>query len=481
MHPEARRPRTLYEKIWDAHVVTESPGHPAVMYVDLHLVHEGTFLQAFETLRERNLPIRRRALTFATTDHFVPTGREDRFGPVDAMPYVVGSLLSTAAEFDMTIFGPNDEHQGIVHVIGPELGLTQPGMTVVCADSHTSTHGALGALSFGIGTTEVGHVLASQCLLQRKQKSLRAVITGTLPPAVTSKDVALALMARYGIGFGRGHVIEFAGPTVEAMSVESRMTLCNMAIEMGSRSGIVAPDDKTIDYLAGRPFAPAGTDWDDAKSEWKALNSDADVTFDLEISFDVTDLTPMVTYGTNPGMGGGVDTVVPSPGEMSDFDSRAALTSALEYMALAPRQPVAGIPVNRVFIGSCTNSRIEDLRAAAAVLKGRKVASGTLLKVVPGSQAVKRQAEAEGLHKIVLEAGGSWDEPSCSLCVGVNGDIAQPGEYVASTSNRNFQGRQGPGARTLLMSPVTAAATAIEGVVADPRPYLARTADAGGQ
>lgn len=465
-------PSTLYDKIWQRHHVDEIPGHPAVIYIDLHLVQEGTFLQAFEMMRRRHLPVRRRELTVSVTDHFVPTVAAARFGAVEEMPYVVGSLMEAAEEFGLTIFGPNHRDQGIVHVIGPELGLTLPGMTVVCADSHTSTHGALGALAFGIGTTEVGHVLASQCLLQRKQKALRATITQHLQPAVTSKDLALALMSRFGVEFGRGHAIEFAGAAVEGMSIEARMSLCNMAIEMGSRTGLVAPDGRTAEYIAGRQFAPEGTAWEQATEEWRFLKSDEDALFDRELVFDSSEVSPMVTYGTNPGMAIPVTETVPRPDQSSSQTERSAIEAALDYMGLRPGQPIQDIRINTVFIGSCTNSRIEDLRAAASVIRGRTVAERTHLKVVPGSQAVKRQAEAEDLDKVFLDAGASWGEPSCSLCVAVNGDVALPGEYVASTSNRNFQGRQGPGARTILMSPLTAAATAVAGVIADPRDYL---------
>jgi 3-isopropylmalate/(R)-2-methylmalate dehydratase large subunit len=463
--------RTLYDKIWDSHVVAQQPDHPAILYVDMHLVQETTFLQAFDTLRARGLPVRRLPLTYSVTDHSVPTLHDLRFGALEDMPYTVKGLLDTAEEFGMTVWGPNDRHQGIVHVIGPELALTQPGMVLVCADSHTSTHGAVGALAFGIGTTEVGHAVATQTLLQRKQKTLRVRVDGALAPGVFSKDLALHLLATFGTAFGRGHVIEFAGPAVEGLSIEARMSLCNMSIEMGSRSGMVAPDDTTFAYLQGREFAPTGAEWDRALAYWRGLRSDPAAVFDREIAVDARDVSPMVTYGTNPGMAVPIDGRLP---DLVDLDEgqRAEAETALEYMGLAPGEQIAGRKVNAVFIGSCTNSRIEDLREAARVLDGHTVAAGTQLKIVPGSQAVKRQAEEEGLDEIFRSAGGTWGEPSCSLCVAVNGDIGRSGEYIASTSNRNFQGRQGPGVRTLLMSPMTAAATAVAGAIADPRPHL---------
>lgn len=457
---------TLYDKLWSRHVAVQRPGHPAALYVDLHLVHEGTYLQAFGELRDRGLPVRRVPLTVATTDHFVPTDPASRT-LLDRMPYVVRGLAETAAEFGVTVFGPNHERQGIVHVIGPELGLTLPGMTVVCGDSHTSTHGALGALAFGIGTTQVGHVLATQCLLQVEQRNLRVTVSGSLGPGVMAKDLALHLLARFGVEYGRGHVIEFAGEAVERLPMSERMSLCNMSIEMGARSSVIAPDDTTLDYVAGRPYAPAGADWDRAAELWRTLRSDPDARFDREIHVSGADVEPMVTYGTTPAMGTAVTGVVPDGDDPS-------YAKALAYMGFRPGDALAGQPVRTVFIGSCTNSRIEDLRAAASVLRGRKVAEHTELRVVPGSQAVKRQAEAEGLADVFRGAGALWGEPSCSMCLGVNGDVAPARQLVASTSNRNFEGRQGPEARTLLMSPLTAAATAVAGGVADPRPYLRR-------
>ena len=457
---------TLYDKVWDRHVAVRQADRPVAMYVDLHLVHEGTYLQAFQTLRDRGLPVRRLPLTVATTDHFVPTDPARRADAlIGDMPYVVRGLTETAAEFGVRLFGPNHDRQGIVHVIGPELGLTLPGMTVVCGDSHTSTHGAFGALAFGIGTTQVGHVLATQCLLQVKQRNLRVTVSGSLRPGVLAKDLALHLLARHGVEYGRGHVIEFAGEVIERLPMAERMSLCNMSIEMGARSSMIAPDDTTFEYVSGRPYAPTGAGWDRAVELWRTLRTDPDAVFDREIHVDGREVEPMVTYGTTPAMGTTVTGVVPERDDPS-------FAKALAYMGLRPGDAMADRQVRTVFIGSCTNSRIEDLRAAATVLRGRKVAAHTELRVVPGSQAVKRQAEAEGLADVFRAAGALWGEPSCSMCLGVNGDIAPAGEFVASTSNRNFEGRQGPGARTLLMSPLTAAATAVAGRVADPRPYL---------
>jgi 3-isopropylmalate/(R)-2-methylmalate dehydratase large subunit len=465
---EEQRMSTLYDKLWAEHVVLQRPGHPAVLYIDLHLMHEGTYLQAFETLEERGMPVHRPDRTVATTDHFVPTVPAQRFGEVTAMPYVVGGLVEAAQVHGVTVFGPNDERQGIVHVIGPELGLTQPGRTIVCGDSHTSTHGAFGALAFGIGTTQVGHVLATQTLLFTKQRNLRITIDGQLGSGVTAKDVALHVLARWGVELGRGHVIEFAGSTVRAMSMRERMSLCNMSIEMGSRASLIAPDQTTFDYLEGRPYAPSGAAWDEALTRWRGLVSDPDAVFDKEMYVDAADIEPMVTYGTTPGMGTAVGGSVPvaRPDHVAD---EASYDEALDYMALERGDALIGKPVSTVFIGSCTNARLEDLRDAASVIRGRHVADGTTLVVVPGSQAVKRAAEAEGIDAVFVAAGARWGEPSCSMCLGVNGDVAPAGSYTASTSNRNFEGRQGPGARSLLMSPLTAAACAVTGVVTDPR------------
>ena len=471
-HGQASKPQTLYDRLWSSHVVEQRLGHPALLYIDLHLLHEGSFLQAFTMLRDRGLPVRRTGLTVATTDHFVPSDVRPRHGPLFAMPYVVKGLLDAAEEYGIEVFGPNHPNQGIVHVIGPDLGLTLPGMTVVCGDSHTSTHGALGTLAFGIGTTQVGHVLASQCLLQVKQHSLRLTVSGRLGAGVVAKDLALHLLATYGVDFGRGHVVEYAGEAITALSLPERMSLCNMTIEMGARSGIIAPDDTTLEYVAGRPYAPAGAAWDRAVAAWRALRTDPEATFDCEIAVDGSKVVPMVTYGTTPGMAIPVTAEVPAAREGAGTEARQTHEKALAYMGMRPGERIAAKKVRMVFVGSCTNSRIEDLRAAARILRGRHVAAGTTLRVVPGSQRVKRQAEAEGLAAVFRDAGARWGEPGCSMCVGINGDIAEPGDYVASTSNRNFEGRQGPSARTLLMSPFTAAATAVAGVITDPRRYL---------
>lgn len=464
------RPATLYEKIWASHVVAQAQGHPAILYVDLHLVHDGTYRRAFELLAERNLGVSRPDLTFGVTDHCVPSGMMKN-GKASELPAVVPGLLKVCRETGIQVFGPEDPKQGIVHVIGPELGLTQPGKTIICGDSHTSTHGALGALAFAVGTTEVAHGLATQCVLQKRSNTMSVVIDGELDPGVSAKDVILTLLAREGITAGSGYAIEYSGSTVRSMSVEARMTLCNMTAELGARIGLVSPDDVTLDYLEGRPFCPVGADWEAARDRWLALATDHDAVFDQRISIDADVVEPMVTYGTTPAMGIPVTGRIPDPAAMTDTEARHALSDALKYMDLKPGDPIAGKKVNKVFIGSCTNARIEDLRAAASVLRGQRVADGTSLIVVPGSQAVKRQAEAEGLHELFQSTGALWGTPSCSLCVGMNGDMAQPGEYVASTSNRNFQGRQGPGVRTFLLSPLTAAATAIKGRIADPRPF----------
>jgi 3-isopropylmalate/(R)-2-methylmalate dehydratase large subunit len=465
---------TLYERIWRQHEVatTAEDGSPSVLYIDLHLVHEATSEAAFATLRARSLGVRQPGLTLAVADHSVPTDPLLRSGPVAAMDPLVPTLLTACSEFGVPVFGPNHESQGIVHVIGPELGLTLPGMTIVCADSHTTTHGALGTLAFGIGTTQAMHVLATQTLLQRPGKTMRITVEGVPGPATSSKDVALLVLATHGIAFATGYAIEWAGSTVRAMSIEQRMTLCNMSIEMGARSGLVSPDDVTFDYLNGRRFAPTGLDWNLAVDRWRALASGSDAEFEHELHIDVGGLAPMVTYGTTPGMSMRVDGLIPGPEAFPRGASAGSVERALAYMGLQAGQPIAGTPIDIVFIGSCTNSRIEDLRLAASALRGRSVSPGTRLMVVPGSEPVKRQAEREGLDQIFLAAGGEWRNSGCSMCVAGNGDIAPPGSRVASTSNRNFQGRQGPGARTLLMSPLTAAATAIEGAVADPRKYV---------
>ena len=466
-------PRTLFDKIWNKHVVVaQEPDSPAVLYVDLHLVHEVTSPQAFQGLRERGLRVRCTDKTFATLDHSIPT--DARAYPIadEIAAKQVAQMEANCREFGVRLFGIGDPKQGVVHVIGPELGLTQPGMTIVCGDSHTATHGAFGALAFGIGTSEVEHVLATQCLLQRKPQTMQVRVEGVLPRGVTGKDIILALIAQIGIGGGTGHVIEYTGAAIRALSMEARMTVCNMSIEAGARAGMIAPDETTFEYLAGREFAPKGAGWDAALARWKSLPTDDGAMYDKTVLLDANKLEPMVTFGTNPGMGIPISGRVPNPASISDASQKDALTKALSYMDLQPGQPLLGHPINVVFIGSCTNGRITDLRAAASVLKDRKVAPQTRVLVVPGSQAVKRQAEAEGLDKIFRAAGWEWREPGCSMCIGMNGDTIALGQYSVSTSNRNFEGRQGKGGRTILASPLTAAASAIEGAVADPRKIM---------
>jgi 3-isopropylmalate/(R)-2-methylmalate dehydratase large subunit len=466
-------PKTLFEKIWDSHVVAQQPDSPAVLYIDLHLVHEVTSPQAFTGLRQRGLKVRRPEKTLATMDHSIPT---TPIGVPISDPLAAAQIKqmeTNAAEFGITLHGMDSPHRGIVHVIGPELGRTQPGMTIVCGDSHTSTHGAFGALAFGIGTSEVEHVLAPQCLLQKKANTYEVRVEGSLAPGVSSKDIILALIARIGVGGGTGHVLEYTGPAIRALTMEQRMTVCNMSIEGGARAGMIAPDDNTFEYLAGREFSPKGAEWDKAVARWKSLPSDEGAVYDQSITLDASSLSPMITYGTNPGMGMAITDRVPDPDKLSDASQKAALDKALRYMGLQPGQALLGQPVDVVFIGSCTNSRISDLRLAASVLKGRKVAASTRVMVVPGSQDVKKQAEIEGLDKIFKEAGAEWREAGCSLCISMNGDTVEAGQYALSTSNRNFEGRQGKGSRTFLASPVTAAASAITGVVTDPRTMLA--------
>ncbi len=464
------RPRTLFEKIWDAHVVTpESASSPAVLYIDLQLVHEVTSPQAFTALRERGLHVRRPDHTVATMDHSTPTTPRDV--PIaDAVAAAqLAQLEANCAEFGIPLYKLGNDKQGIVHVIGPELGLTQPGMTIVCGDSHTSTHGAFGALAFGIGTSEVAHVLATQCLLQNKPKTFEVRVDGRLQSGVSAKDIILALIARIGIGGGTGYVFEYTGEAIRALTMEQRMTVCNMSIEGGARAGLIAPDDTTFEYIRGRQFAPQGAAWDQAVAAWRDLPSDAGAAYDASITLDASALEPMITYGTNPGMGIPITGRIPDPAQLSDISQREALDKALHYMDLRPGETIAGHPVDVVFIGSCTNSRISDLRLAASLMRGRKVAPNVRVMVVPGSQQVKKQAEAEGLDKIFKEAGAEWRVAGCSMCIAMNGDQLQPGEYSVSTSNRNFEGRQGKGGRTFLASPLTAAASAVTGVVTDPR------------
>jgi 3-isopropylmalate/(R)-2-methylmalate dehydratase large subunit len=453
-------------------VVHEEPGAPTLIYVDLHLVHEVTSPQAFQGLRERQLKVRRPDLTIATTDHSIPTS--DRSLPIvdPIAARQVAQLDQNCRDFGITHYGVHSTHQGIVHVIGPELGLTQPGMTVVCGDSHTATHGAVGALAFGIGTSEVENVLASQCLLLRPSKTFRVNVNGSLRPGVSAKDIILALISRIGIGGGTGTVLEYTGSAIRALDMEGRMTVCNMSIEGGARAGMIAPDDTTFQYLCGRHFAPQGADWDAAVARWRKLPTDAGAKFDREVTIDGDALEPMITWGTNPGMGVSINGAIPEPSSVSDPLERDAIAKALAYMGLEGGKPLAGHAVNVVFIGSCTNSRISDLRSAADVLKGRKVNPKVRVMVVPGSMAVKRQAEAEGLPEIFRAAGCDWREPGCSMCIAMNGDQLQPGQYSVSTSNRNFEGRQGKGGRTFLASPMTAAASAITGFVTDVRTIL---------
>ncbi len=477
------QPLTIVSKIWDDHVVTQDPGAPAVLAVDLHLIHEVTSPQAFTGLRARGLGVRRPGQTVATADHSIPTTPRD-LPILDEMAAAqVRQLEANCAEFGIPLHGIGSPSQGIVHVIGPQLGLTQPGMTIVCGDSHTSTHGAFGALAFGIGTSEVEMVLATQTLLQRDPLTYEVRVDGRLAPGVSAKDIILHLISRIGIGGGTGHIFEYRGEAIRALTMEQRMTICNMSIEGGARAGLIAPDDTTFEYLAGRPHAPAGAAWDDAVRRWRALPTDDGATFDRSITIDADSLEPMVTYGTNPGMGIPITGNVPSPDEQRDPAQRRALERALEYMDLRPGQAILGQKVDVVFVGSCTNGRISDLRLAAAALKDRHVAEGVRLMVVPGSDEVKREAEAEGLSEVFKAAGAEWREAGCSMCIAMNGDQLRPGQYAVSTSNRNFEGRQGKGGRTFLASPLTAAASAINGVVSDPRrlPGIETLAAVGGR
>ena len=465
-------PKTLFQKIWDSHVVAEQPESPAVLYIDLHLVHEVTSPQAFTGLRQRGLKVRRPDKTLATMDHSIPT-TPINVPIADAMAAAqIKQMETNAAEFGITLHGMTSAHRGIVHVIGPELGRTQPGMTIVCGDSHTATHGAFGALAFGIGTSEVEHVLATQCLLQKKPKTYEVRVDGKLAPGVSAKDIILALIARIGVGGGTGHVFEYTGEAIRSLTMEQRMTICNMSIEGGARAGMIAPDEVTFEYLKGREFAPKGEEWDKEVAYWKTLPSDEGAVYDKTITINASELEPMITYGTNPGMGMKITDHVPTTDSFAEPSQKAAFEKALTYMGLEAGQSLLGKKVDVVFIGSCTNSRISDLRLAAAMLKGRKVSESTRVMVVPGSQDVKKQAEQEGLDKIFKEAGAEWREAGCSMCIAMNGDQLQPGQYAVSTSNRNFEGRQGKGGRTFLASPVTAAATAIHGVVTDPRTLL---------
>jgi 3-isopropylmalate/(R)-2-methylmalate dehydratase large subunit len=468
--------RTLFNKVWDAHVVqAQTADSPAVLYIDLHLVHEVTSPQAFAELRERGLNVRRPDRTLATMDHSTPTllPAPGQLRVTDAQAAAqLEQLERNCHDFGVPLYPLGDARQGIVHVIGPELGLTQPGLTIVCGDSHTSTHGAFGALAFGIGTSEVAHVLATQCLLQNKPKVMQIRVDGQLRPGVSAKDIILNIIAQIGVDGGSGHVIEYTGPAIGALSMEERMTICNMSIEAGARAGMIAPDEVTFEYVAGRPFAPNGREWEQAVERWRALPTDEAASYNTVVTVDASRLSPMITYGTNPGMGMPIDAPVPDPDKMPEPSQRTALARALHYMDLRPGEPLLGKSIDVVFLGSCTNSRLEDLRAAARVLRGQHVAPGVRMLVVPGSQAVKKSAEAEGLHRVFLDAGAEWREAGCSMCIAMNGDSLRPGEYAVSTSNRNFEGRQGKGGRTFLVSPITAAATAIAGTITDPRRYL---------
>lgn len=470
-------PRTLFAKIWDQHVIrAQQPDVPAVLYIDLHLIHEVTSPQAFTTLSERGLTVRRPSQTIGVMDHSTPTTPRNELGIIPIADIQAATQLDTFAEncriFGITMYELGHANQGIVHVIGPEQGLTQPGMTIVCGDSHTSTHGAFGALAFGIGTSEVGHVLATQTLLQNRPKTMAIHVDGQLQEGVAAKDIILAIIARIGIHGGTGHIFEYRGEAICSLSMEGRMTVCNMSIEGGARAGMVAPDDTTFEYIAGRPFAPVGAEWDTALSHWHSLPSDDGAEYDAEIRLDARNLTPMITYGTNPGMGMPIDSRIPDPDSQPSVNQRMALDKALRYMDLQPGQPLLGQPVDVVFLGSCTNSRFSDLQQAAHIIEGRKVAGNVRMLVVPGSQQVKAQAEAAGLDEIFRAAGAEWREAGCSMCIAMNGDQLAPGQYALSTSNRNFEGRQGKGGRTFLASPLTAAATAVHGVITDPRTLI---------
>jgi 3-isopropylmalate/(R)-2-methylmalate dehydratase large subunit len=461
------QPKTLFDRIWERHLVAEPEGEPALLYIDLHLIHEVTSPQAFEGLRLSGRRVRRPDLSLATMDHNVPT--ED--GPVTDLlaRRQLEALRRNCEEFGVPLFATGSGREGIVHVIGPELGLTQPGMTIVCGDSHTSTHGAFGALAFGIGTSEVEHVLATQTLAQRRPSTMRISFEGELPDGVSAKDLILAAIGEVGVSGGVGHVVEYAGEAIGALSMENRMTVCNMSIEWGARAGLIAPDDTTFAYLEGRPATPTGAAWEHALDGWRALAGDTDATFDRELVVDVTGLVPQVTWGTNPEMVAPVDGAVPDPADYDDAAARAGVERALAYMGLRPGTKIEDIAVDRVFIGSCTNARIEDLRTAAAVVAGKRVHRSVRALVVPGSATVKRQAEEEGLDRIFTAAGFEWRRAGCSMCLGMNPDILEPGERCASTSNRNFEGRQGSGGRTHLVSPALAAAAAVAGHFVDPR------------
>ena len=473
-HPADARPRTLAEKVWDAHVVVPGEnGKPDLLYIDLQLLHEVTSPQAFEGLRIESRPLRRLDLTIATEDHNTPT--DNIFGTIADLTSrtQIETLRRNAKEFGVRIHSLGDKEQGIVHVVGPQLGLTMPGMTIVCGDSHTSTHGAFGALAFGIGTSEVEHVMATQTLPLARFKTMAINVEGTLKPGVTAKDIILAVIAQIGTGGGQGYVLEYRGSAIRSLSMEGRMTMCNMSIEAGARAGMVAPDETTFEYIKGRPHAPKGEEWDKAVEYWKTLPTDEGAVFDKEIFINADELEPFVTWGTNPGQGVPLSQSVPSPDDFEDENDKVAATRALEYMGLEAGTPMKEIPVDVVFLGSCTNSRIEDLRAAADIVRGRTIAENVRMMVVPGSQKVRAQAEEEGLDKVFKDFGADWRFAGCSMCLGMNPDQLAPGERCASTSNRNFEGRQGKGGRTHLVSPVVAAATAVRGTLSAPSDVLA--------
>ncbi len=462
--------KTLFDNVWDAHEVVERGSEPSLLYIDLHLVHEVTSPQAFEGLRLAGRKVRRPDLTFATVDHNIPTTADERFHIKDQIAaQQIATLRRNCETADIPLFDVGSGQQGIVHVIGPELGLTQPGMTVVCGDSHTSTHGAFGALAFGIGTSEVEHVLATQCVAQHKPRSMRVLVSGSLPQGTCAKDLALEIIREIGTDGGTGYVLEYAGEAVRSLGMEQRMTLCNMSIECGARAGVIAPDETTFAYLKGRPYAPGPDAWGDAVAHWRTLATDSDATFDNEIALDGSRLEPIVTWGTNPSMSAPVTGRIPKAEAARTASERAAMQAALDYMGLRPETAIEDIRIDRVFIGSCTNGRLEDLRAAAKVLRGYKIDSAVAALVVPGSEAVKRAAEAEGLDRIFTEAGAQWREPGCSMCLGMNPDILAPKQRCASTSNRNFEGRQGREGRTHLVSPALAAASAVAGHFVDVR------------
>ncbi|MFI5626289.1 3-isopropylmalate dehydratase large subunit [Nocardioides sp. NPDC051685] len=460
--------RTLSEKVWDEHVVRSTAGEPDLLYIDLHLIHEVTSPQAFEGLRLSNRKVRRPDLTIATEDHNVPTLDWDKPIADPVSRTQVETLRKNAEEFGVRLHPLGDAEQGIVHVVGPQLGLTQPGMTIVCGDSHTSTHGAFGAIAFGIGTSEVEHVLATQTLMQDKPKTMAVTVNGTLPEGVSAKDLILTLISKTGTGGGQGYIVEYRGEAIRELSMEARMTICNMSIEWGAKAGMIAPDETTFAYIKDKPEAPKGADWDQAVAHWKSLVTDEDATFDKEIVLDAAEVTPFVTWGTNPGQGVPLGAAVPSPDDFEDADEKIAAEKALTYMGLEAGTPMREVHIDTVFLGSCTNGRMEDLRTAADIIQGHKVAEGTRFLVVPGSAKVRLQAEEEGLHKIFLDAGAEWRGAGCSMCLGMNPDTLAPGERSASTSNRNFEGRQGKGGRTHLVSPEVAAATAVRGTLSSP-------------